>query len=154
MLDTLRMQKATVQLSIIHRTEDGDEGQVRHQDNVFYPPIHEFVYLQGKVTSLSRMSFIFGVFLSLTDGRLATPEIFVLDFDLHPFQHVIYEGVLTSVPIGELKQGESREVLLPICFLCSGRFDIRAQVGMIDSGTSERGVSYGSLTAILGRPDS
>lgn len=57
MLDTLRMQKATIQMTIVRRTKDGDEREVRHQDNVFYPPIHEFVYLQGKVTSLSRMSF-------------------------------------------------------------------------------------------------
>ncbi|KAJ8462585.1 hypothetical protein ONZ45_g17885 [Pleurotus djamor] len=129
MLDTLRRPKGSLGVSIV--SQDGLE--IRQENGVYYPKVHEFVYLRIQVACLS-----------------ATPETFVLDIDMVPMQHVIFQGILSSVPVGEVKSGETGQVMIPICFLCHGRFDMRVQGRLIEGDVIERAICSRTLVAILG----
>jgi hypothetical protein len=63
---------------------------------------------------------------------------------MEPIEHIIYEGILSDVPVGRLERGESREVDITICFLSYGRFEIGAEVQGL--GVSGR-AGVGQLTA-------
>lgn len=47
---------------------------------------------------------------------------------MEPFHHLIYEGVLSDIPVGRLGSRESYEFDTPIAFVSSGKFDITAEV--------------------------
>jgi trafficking protein particle complex subunit 9 len=47
---------------------------------------------------------------------------------MEPSEHIIYEGVLSAVPIGRLESGESNEMEMSICFLSYGRFEIAVEL--------------------------
>ncbi|KAL0946868.1 hypothetical protein HGRIS_013034 [Hohenbuehelia grisea] len=132
MLDILRTEKARVSLSLLSCSNEG-ETLIPYGQGVYHPLPHEFVYLRIKVTCFA-----------------PDPGVFVVDLDLSPAQHVLYEGVLSSIPIGRLRQGESRELDVLLCFLCYGRFDITAQVRTIlnDRAGSDR-ISSSTLLAVI-----
>lgn len=46
---------------------------------------------------------------------------------LDPAQHILYEGVLSDIPIGHLEVGESHEFELPVAFVSCGAFEIAAE---------------------------
>lgn len=56
------------------------------------------------------------------------PIVFTLDIEVSPAEYLVYEGVLTDLPLGRLKTGESKEFKVFLCFLSCGRFEISGQV--------------------------
>lgn len=50
-----------------------------------------------------------------------------------PSEHLIYEGVLSHIPVGNLQPGQSLELETPLCFLSLGRFELRAEVRHADT---------------------
>ncbi|CAK5277407.1 unnamed protein product [Mycena citricolor] len=111
MLETLRTETASIHLSL-HTSES---PMVEHGDK-YHPPYSEFVYLRIRVTNNS-----------------LTSQIFTVDLDLQPLQHVIYEGLTRDLPIGRLEPDESHEVETGLCFLAYGRFELSAEARIVGS---------------------
>jgi len=67
---------------------------------------------------------------------------------MEPAEHIISEGILADMPIGQLGSGESGEVDIGLCFLSFGRFDIRVDVRIPGSGHGSK-AGTGWLSAIV-----
>ena len=91
--------------------------------------------------------------LSLVDSLwTASPLTLLVDLDIDPADHVIYEGVLSNIPLGHLEAGESQKLEMAAAFLSQGRFQIRAEVRILGALHSERRAGVGQLKAVVREP--
>jgi trafficking protein particle complex subunit 9 len=60
--------------------------------------------------------------------------IFYADIAAEPLENIIYEGVLSNIPIGRVEAGESCTIETALSFLAYGAFDIVATVRSLESG--------------------
>lgn len=68
---------------------------------------------------------------------------------MEPSHHVVYEGVLSNIPVGRLESRESYEFDTPVTFLSSGKFDLSADV-RIPSQSGDKGqFGRGQLKAVV-----
>ncbi|PCH38067.1 hypothetical protein WOLCODRAFT_114758 [Wolfiporia cocos MD-104 SS10] len=113
MLEALRTETARVQMSLFCYDENQSEKAVPRDPSgtKFLPPPNEFMYLRTKIINLSPADLVL-----------------TLDLSLEPSQYVVYQGVLSDIPIGRLQPGESEEAELPVVFVSGGRFDFAAEV--------------------------
>ncbi|KAF9075275.1 TRAPP II complex [Rhodocollybia butyracea] len=130
MLETLRTEKAGVQLSLM-RSGDSKGIPIEQRLGKYHPPCDELVYIQVKVTNLTN-----------------TALVFTLDVHLDPHELVIHDGVLCNIPVGRLEAQESRELEVSVCFLCHGRFEILASARVLVGGSSS-GTSSARLIAVV-----
>lgn len=72
---------------------------------------------------------------------------------MDPSEHVVFEGVLSDMAVGQLESGESRVVEMAICFLVHGRFEISADVKVFNSPRVDSRAGIGNLIAIVARSD-
>jgi hypothetical protein len=68
---------------------------------------------------------------------------------MNPAEHIIYEGIISSIPLGHLKAGEIRELETAVAFLSHGRFEMRAEVRILGAPRSERKAGIGQLKAVV-----
>ncbi|RDB21392.1 hypothetical protein Hypma_011623 [Hypsizygus marmoreus] len=133
MLETLRMENALVQMSLVsYEGSSSAEKLVSQHEGKFYPHADEFVCLRTKITNLSLSSLVF-----------------TMDLEMNPSEHVVHEGMLAELPVGRLESGESREVDISICFLAYGRFEISAEVRAFDSRQLDTRAGIGLLVAVV-----
>lgn len=74
--------------------------------------------------------------------------ILALDLALDPFDHVLFEGGLSDIPVGHLKSGASTQVDIAICFVAVGKFEIGAEVRTLGPDVRDGGderVGVGTL---------
>jgi len=55
----------------------------------------------------------------------------VINLLLSPEEHILYEGMLTGIPLGKVNCGQSRVIEVPICFLCMGQFEVGAEARIL-----------------------
>lgn len=79
------------------------------------------------------------------------PLAMTLDLIFDPAEQVLSEGVLSSIAIGKVKPDETKAVEVPLCFLCTGRFEIGAEVRIM--GTSKGSRASASRICISVRED-
>jgi hypothetical protein len=60
-----------------------------------------------------------------------------MSLTIGPNEHVLYDGVLSDIPVGKLESGEEREVEFGVCFVSEGRFDVRAEAWVVDGAADE-----------------
>ncbi|KAF9464726.1 TRAPP II complex [Collybia nuda] len=133
MLDTIRMTKSRIDMSLVSYSNSSTEDTpITYRSGKYYPRTDEFVYLRIKVTNLSPSSWIFTV-----------------DLAMEPLEHVVHEGVLIDLTVGELKSGQSREVEIALCFLACGRFEIFAEAKAFQPLRLDRKAGVGKLVAIV-----
>ncbi|KAF5380960.1 hypothetical protein D9615_003973 [Tricholomella constricta] len=133
MLETLRLENAQVQMWLVaYDSASTTDRSLAECDGKYYPPADEFVYLRTKVTNTSPSS-----------------QVFILDLEMEPSEHVVYEGILSELAIGRLESGESRQLDTAICFLAYGRFEISAEVRSFDSFRSDARAGIGRLIAVV-----
>ncbi|KAI0093921.1 TRAPP II complex [Irpex rosettiformis] len=110
MLDVLQSEDIRVQLSVHSYSGDENPAAVGSSNaSSFFPPLDEFVYLHAEVVNLSSKQFTL-----------------VLDMSISPSEHVLYEGVLSGIPIGRIEGRSSRKYEIPLTFVACGRFDVTA----------------------------
>jgi hypothetical protein len=61
----------------------------------------------------------------------------MMSLSLSPSEHVLYEGVLSDVPVGRLESGKAREIEMGICFVSEGRFELHAEVRVVGCDVDE-----------------
>lgn len=72
-------------------------------------------------------------FFSFSSLNLPTvsPLVMTLDLIFDPAEQILLEGVISDMAIGKLKPEETKTVEVPLCFLCTGRFEIGAEIRII-----------------------
>jgi hypothetical protein len=61
-----------------------------------------------------------------------------LDLIIDPAEQVLSEGVLSSITLGKLESEETKAVEVPFYFLCTGRFEIGAEVRILGAPKDSR----------------
>ncbi|PPQ83346.1 hypothetical protein CVT25_003985 [Psilocybe cyanescens] len=131
MLEVFRLEIARVSLSL-GSNDDVTQKDVNRNGSRHYPKVNEFVELKATVVNLTPSSLVFA-----------------MDLEANPSEYIIYEGVLTDLPVGRLESGESREITTSVCFLASGHFEISALVRGFGGATTDSRVARAHITAIL-----
>lgn len=108
MLDTVRLEAAKVELTLVARESDEPIPVVGGR---YMPLPNQFVTLQARVENLAE-----------------EPVVFTMDLELDPIESIVFEGILNDIPLGRLEANEARDFSLGVCFLSSGRFELSAQV--------------------------
>jgi len=80
--------------------------------------------------------------------RTAASLVLTASMSFEPEKHVIYQGVTQGIPLGEVQSGETRELGMAICFVSCGRFELRAQVEILDVPRGELAGS-GHITVLV-----
>jgi hypothetical protein len=75
--------------------------------------------------------------------------VLLVNLDVDPADHIIYEGILSNIPLGRIESGETGEVETAVCFLSQGRFEICAEVHILGAPRSERKAGVGQLRAVV-----
>lgn len=112
MLNTLRTEQARLHLSLWCDDDlSGELKPVSARAGIYQPPLNELIYLRMKVTNLSKL-----------------PRTFTVTLTLDPAQHVLFEGVLSDIPVGRLASEESFEFDTPVTFVSCGRFELAGSI--------------------------
>jgi hypothetical protein len=108
------------------------EKSITQKGGKFLPRPNEFVYVRTRVINLS-----------------SSPLVLLVSLDVDPADHIIYDGVLSNIPLGQMESGEAREVETAVCFLSQGRFEICAEVQILGALRNERKAGVGQLKAVV-----
>jgi hypothetical protein len=124
MLDVFKSDVARLDLSLIS-CNPSQENTVDGR-RVWKP--NEFLKLKVRVTNLScKFSLDLNAGSRSQINSLASAIPLSLTLDLEPSDSLIYEGVISDIPVGRLDEGMTRVIELPICFLTNGHFELTAQ---------------------------
>jgi hypothetical protein len=134
MLETIRTETARVSMSLVGYDDDAGllEQAIAQKGGKYLPRANQFVYLRTHVINLS-----------------PSPLVLLVDLNMDPADHIIYEGVLSNIPLGRMESEGTREVEIPLCFLSQGRFEICAEVQILGAPRSERKAGVGQLRAVV-----
>jgi len=134
MLHALRTDPVHVQMELLQcdGEQDGVSQKIldRRGDKYKAPP-NEFLFLRMRIRNASPANLI------LTASMSFEPE-----------KHVIYQGILQGIPLGDIHSGETRELEVGICFVSRGRFELRAQVEILGAPHGELAGS-GHVTVLV-----
>ncbi len=87
------------------------------------------LYAYGSSSRICHVSLIScGSFGNWRRLCLASPLTLTVDLSLEPAQYVLYEGVLSGIPVGHIEVEQTHEFELPMTFVSCGRFEILADV--------------------------
>ena len=73
----------------------------------------------------------------------------IVDLDMTPSEHVLFEGVLSNIPLGRLEPGASRFLETAVGFLSHGRFNIRAEVRILGAPRGRQEAGMSEITAVV-----
>ncbi|KAI0797912.1 TRAPP II complex [Abortiporus biennis] len=135
MLDVLRTEAVRVYVSLVKYDEDDLDATPELLENIggkWYPPPHAFVHFRTRVTNLS-----------------SSQLVLTANMAIEPAQHVVYEGVLSEIPVGRLESGQSAEFELPLTFVASGRFHLESHIRILGSSRERADAGWSHLQAIV-----
>ncbi|KAG2144925.1 TRAPP II complex [Suillus cothurnatus] len=111
MLKALRTDVVQVDLTLIVDSQDGSPQELDYSGGRYIASPNEMLYLCVEVANSSLL-----------------PLVMALDLIFDPAEQVLSEGVSSNITIGKLVPDETKAVEVPLCFLCTGRFEIGAEV--------------------------
>lgn len=111
MLKALRTDVMQVDLMLIMDSPDGSPQELNYSRGKYIASPNEMLYLRVEVANSS-----------------LSPLVMALDLIFDPADQVLSEGVSSNIAIGKLVPDETKAVEVPLCFLCTGRFEIGAEV--------------------------
>lgn len=121
MLKALRTDMVQVDLTLIVDSPDGLPQELDYSGGKYIASPNEMLYLRVEVANSS-----------------LSPLAMTLDLIFDPAEQVLWEGVLSNMAIGKLKPDETKTVEVPLCFLCTGRFEIGAEVRIMGAMKDSR----------------
>lgn len=121
MLKALRTDKVQVDLTLIVDSLDSSPQELDYSGGKYIASPNEMLYLRIEVANSS-----------------LSPLAMTLDLIFDPAEQVLWEGVLSNMAIGKLKPDETKTVEVPLCFLCTGRFEIGAEVRIMGAMKDSR----------------
>lgn len=121
MLKALRTDMVQVDLTLIVDTPDSSPQELDYSGGKYIASPNEMLYLRVEVANSS-----------------SSPLAMTLDLIFDPAEQVLWEGVLSNMAMGKLKPDETKTVEVPLCFLCTGRFEIGAEVRIMGAMKNSR----------------
>jgi|SRR6267154_3989064 len=76
--------------------------------------------------------------LSSLNQPIVSPLVMALDLIVDPAEQVLSEGVLSDIGVGKLESDETKAVEVPFYFLCTGHFEIAAEVRILGAPKDSR----------------
>lgn len=155
MLDVLRTDRVTVKLTLPENGKNSSRSQ-----GIATAPVNEFVYLRASVKNQSsklcstKTFFSFLFFLAGTCLIVSTDEelIVALNITIAPGEYVLFDGMMSNVPVGRVKSGETRHMDFGFCFVTEGLFDVRATVAIVTQrGSTTSRTGEGGLRVLVGK---
>ncbi|KAF9227891.1 hypothetical protein BS17DRAFT_693370 [Gyrodon lividus] len=108
MLNALRTDRARIDLSLVQYGPDDDSPTtLKHRGGKFIVEPNIIVNVMVKVTNTSPSP------LTMTLNLIPGSE-----------DHILFEGSLTAIPLGNVGSGQSKAIEIPLCFLCVGHFEL------------------------------
>ncbi|KAF8522281.1 TRAPP II complex [Hysterangium stoloniferum] len=136
MLDALRTDRSRLKLSLVSYNDSGECCSLVCGSKTTTGP-DRFVYLRATVVN-----------------QTPDPMVMTLSFTVNPSEHVLYDGVICNIPVGELSSGEERQMEIGLCFVSEGKFDLRATVNVIgDDPNTDSKTGEGELRVIVRSDD-
>ncbi|KIJ44069.1 hypothetical protein M422DRAFT_252562 [Sphaerobolus stellatus SS14] len=124
MLNALRTDRTSLKLAIVGY----DNEAVSPEERNFCRPNH-FVYLRAALRN-----------------QTPNPLILTMTISTSSAEHVLYDGVITNVPVGRLESGEEQQLEFGVCFISGGRFDLHAEAHVVSNdGDDETLAGKGDL---------
>lgn len=146
MLEALRTE--TVRLHLSMHAESGSDLEAHAPCRYRLAP-ETFYLVKVVATNLSRESSTGShpaKDIILTNLRIVDhPLTLTLDVNAEPADHIIYEGVLSNVPLGHLNGGESAHTEFSVSFAARGLFELAANAGIWGSIGEGSKVGHGVL---------
>ena len=68
---------------------------------------------------------------------------------MEPAQHILFEGVLSDIPVGRLDVAQTQEFELPVAFVSCGRFEITAEAVLVNGPQARTRLSRSQLRALV-----
>ncbi|KAG1756741.1 TRAPP II complex [Suillus paluster] len=122
MLKALRTDVVRVDLTLVtDNQDDGSPEELDYGGGKYIARPNEMLYLRVEVANST-----------------LSPLVMALDLIVDPAEQVLSEGGLSNVVIGKLESEESRDVEVPLYFLCTGRFEIGAEVRILGAPKDSR----------------
>ncbi|KAG2134424.1 TRAPP II complex [Suillus bovinus] len=134
MLKALRTDLVQVDLTLMVDSSDGSPQELDYSRGKYIASPNEMLYLRAEVTNSSSL-----------------PLAMTLELIFDPAEQVLSEGVLSNIAIGKVQDDETKAVEVPLCFLCTGRFEIGAEVRLM--GTLKDNRASASRICISVRED-
>lgn len=135
MLNAFKADQVHVDMSFIHPdAEHGSPMPLKRSPGKFVVPPNTIVNLRVQLTNTCPSR------LAMTVTLLPSPE-----------EHILFEGVLANIPVGTVEGGQSKAVEIPMCFLCSGKFEIGAEARILGTCRERERAGVGRVYAIVNR---
>lgn len=86
--------------------------------------------------------------------RISTDEelIISLNITITPGEYVLFDGMMSNVPVGRMESGATRHMDFGICFVTEGLFDVRATVAIVTQrGSTTSRTGEGGLRVLVGK---
>ncbi|GJJ12127.1 hypothetical protein Clacol_006368 [Clathrus columnatus] len=130
MLNVIRTDQATVKLSLVMDEKDSPSSK-----GITTARANEFVYLRAKLKNQS-----------------SDPLIMTMQVSISPGEYVLFDGIMSNIPVGKMKAGEERQLDFGVCFVSEGLFDIRAEITILLEGGRSKDVrtEEGHLRVFIG----
>ncbi|OAX44681.1 hypothetical protein K503DRAFT_795305 [Rhizopogon vinicolor AM-OR11-026] len=122
MLRALRTDVVRVDLTLVaDNPDDGSPHVVDYRGGKYLISPNTMLYLRVEVANST-----------------SSPLVMTLDLIVDPAEQVLSEGVLSNMALGKLESEETKTVEVPFYFLCTGRFEIGAEVRILDEPKNRR----------------
>ncbi|KAF9246496.1 TRAPP II complex [Melanogaster broomeanus] len=131
MLRALRTDIARIDLSLVQYGPDDDSPTtLKCCGGKFIVEPSTIVNVMAKVTNTSSLP------LTMTLNLIPSSE-----------EHIIFEGSLTEIPLGDVGGCQSKVIEVSVCFLCVGHFEFGAEARLL-------GVRVGRIVTVVREDDS
>lgn len=115
MLNAFKADRVYVDMSFIHPgPEPASSAPLQRSLGTYVAPPNTIVNLRVQLTNTGPSRLAMAVTL------LPSSE-----------EKILFEGVLTNIPVGTVEGGQSKAIEIPLCFLCSGKFEIGAEARIL-----------------------
>lgn len=153
MLETLRLEDLTIQLSIVPDDAEVDLGIKLLGGSRYRVPSNEFVHLKITVRNLS-CEFMHWLNWLNTEGHLSAHHVpLALDIQTTretPLEHILFQEPHLDIPLGILPPNSdlsAKDQEIGLCFLTCGEFGFVATVRQVGFNAAEMGSVVRSETA-------
>ncbi|KAI6099877.1 TRAPP II complex [Pisolithus croceorrhizus] len=135
MLNAFKADRVYVDMSFIHHdSESASSVPLQRSLGRYVVPPNTIVNLRVQLTNSGPSR------LAMTVTLLPSSE-----------ENILFEGVLKDIPAGTVEGGQSKAIEIPLCFLCSGKFEIGAEAHILGARRESQWAGVSRSRVVVGR---
>ncbi|KAF8844938.1 hypothetical protein BDN67DRAFT_942470 [Paxillus ammoniavirescens] len=133
MLNTLQTDVARIDLSLVQYAPDDDSPTIiKRRGGKFVVESNTMVNAMAKVTNTGSPP------LAMMVNLIPSSE-----------EHILFEGSLTNIPLGNVGGGQSKVIEIPLCFLCVGHFELGVEAQLLGAPEERSRVGVGRIQVMV-----